>query len=273
MRLLYTFVLDGDSRFLIQGRIFLRSALAAGIPPDDIIAQVTASGGAAGHALAANTGVRSVALQLGPDRRYCNKIMQLFNLVGWDFDVLVACDTDIAILEPLDCAASRDAVRATRVDDENPPLAILDDLKQFLGVTELPTIVSPNCNPMGRTYALNCNGGMLMISRHFVPELGRHWLDYAKRLVAAAARMERWAPHADQVAWAFAMMRLRLPFNELGIEFNFPTVIADRVPADTYGDLSVLHYHLGLDDAQLNRTTGIPPVDAAISRVNAILST
>ena len=54
MRLLYTFVLDGDSRFLIQGRIFLRSALAAGIPPDDIIAQVTASGGAAGHALAAN---------------------------------------------------------------------------------------------------------------------------------------------------------------------------------------------------------------------------
>ena len=95
--------------------------------------------------------------------------MQLFNLVGWDFDVLVACDTDIAILEPLDCAASRDAVRATRVDDENPPLAILDDLKQFLGVTELPTIVSPNCNPMGRTYALNCNGGMLMISAAFRP--------------------------------------------------------------------------------------------------------
>jgi hypothetical protein len=198
--------------------------------------------------------------------------MQLFNLDGCDFDVLVACDTDIAILEPLDRVASRSAVRATRVDGENPPLAILDDLRQFLGVAELPIIVSPSCKPAGRTYALNCNGGMLMIPRHFVPELGRYWLDYAKCLVAAAARMERWAPHADQVAWAFAMMRLRLPFNELGIEFNFPTVIADHVPADTYGDPLVLHYHLGLNDAQLIRSTGIPSVDAAISRVNAILS-
>jgi hypothetical protein len=113
---------------------------------------------------------------------------------------------------------------------------------------------------------------MLMIPRHFVPELGRHWLAYAKRLVAASARMERWAPHADQVAWGFAMMQLRLPFSELGIEFNFPTVIADRIPTGTYGDPVVLHYHSGLDDAQLIRSTGVPSIDAAISRINAILS-
>jgi hypothetical protein len=113
---------------------------------------------------------------------------------------------------------------------------------------------------------------MLMIPRRFVPALGRQWLDYAERLVAAAARMEHWAPHADQVAWALAMMRLRLPFNELDIEFNFPTVIADRVPPGTYGNPVVLHYHSGLDDAHLIRTTGVSRVDAAIRRINAILS-
>jgi hypothetical protein len=51
MRLLYTFVLDDDPRFLTQGRIFLRLALAAGIAPGDILAQVTASCGAVGYAL------------------------------------------------------------------------------------------------------------------------------------------------------------------------------------------------------------------------------
>lgn len=173
MRLVYSFVLDRDPRFRVQGRIFLSSLLAAGVSRDDIVAQVTRGSGAAGHGLARSFGVRSIALIPGPDGKYTNKINQCFTLDDVEFDVLVACDTDLAILRPLTEVANLHAVRARRVDTENPPLEILDVLRVLTGVTREPTIVSPSCIALGRTYALNCNGGMLMIPRPLLPALGR----------------------------------------------------------------------------------------------------
>jgi hypothetical protein len=271
MRLMYSFVLDRDPRFLVQGRIFLRSLLGAGVSRDEIVAHVTPGSGAAGRELASSFGVRSIPLAPGPDGKYTNKINQCFTLADLDFDVLVACDTDLAILRPLTDVASAQVIRAKRVDSENPPLEILEELRKLMGVTQEPEIVAPSCAPAGRTYALNCNGGLLMIPKPLLPALGRAWLEYATRLLAHVERMQGWRIHVDQVAWAFAMMSLELPFEELPIEYNFPTGIAKRVPAGSFGEPVVLHHHHRLYRSGLLKRSGVPVVDRAVRRANAVL--
>lgn len=272
MRLIYSFVLDGDPRFLVQGGIFLRSLLAAGVSRDQIVAHVTPSSGTSGHELAKSFGVRSLALTPGPDGRYTNKINQCFTLDEMDFDVLVACDTDLAILRPLTELASFHAIRARRVDTENPPLEILEELRGILGITQEPKFVAPSCAAEGRTYALNCNGGMLMVPKSLLPALGRAWLRYANDLLPHVERMQRWSVHVDQVAWAFAMMRLNLPFEELPIEYNFPTGLARRIPNGSFGEPVVLHYHNRLHRNGLLKRSGVTVVDRAIRKANETLS-
>ena len=268
MRVVYSFVIDGNPRFLTESRIYLRTILRAGVPARDVIAQVTTRSGPAGKDLAAGFGVRAIELPLGPDGAYCNKINQLFTLDGEEFDVLVACDTDMAILRPLDEAVRTDRVRAKRVDQENPPLAVLERIREFLGVAEQPPLGAPGCVPAGRTYAMNCNGGVLMIPRQFVKPLGEAWLGYATVLTEHRHLLEQWVNHIDQVSWAFAMLKLQLPFEELPVEYNFPTNIAKRVPRGTYPKPVVLHYHRALDQRGRLRLSGIRAVDESIREAN-----
>ena len=60
-------LIDEHPRFTIEGRIFLRTILVAGVRNTDIVAQVTARSGAVGKRLAAEFGVRALDLPLGPD--------------------------------------------------------------------------------------------------------------------------------------------------------------------------------------------------------------
>jgi uncharacterized membrane protein YgdD (TMEM256/DUF423 family) len=272
MRLRYSFVIDEQPRFTIEGQIFLRTILAAGVRPADIVAQVTARSGAAGKRLAAEFGVRTLDLPLGPDGAYCNKINQLFTLAGDEgFDVLVACDTDLAIMRPLDEVATTEHVRAKRVDQENPPLAVLERIREFLGVAQQPPLAAPGCCPAAATYALNCNGGVLLIPRPLMRPLGEAWLDYARRLTDHRHLLEQWLDHIDQVSWAFAMLQLALPFRELPVEYNFPTNLAKRIPPGSFGQPVVLHYHRALDRKGRLRRSGVRSVDKCIKEVNRLL--
>ncbi|HUA23245.1 MAG TPA: DUF423 domain-containing protein [Steroidobacteraceae bacterium] len=269
MRLRYTFVIDEHSRFILESRIFLRTILAGGVAPTDIVAQVTARSGEVGKRVAAQFGVRALDLPLGPDGAYCNKINQLFTLADEDFDVLVACDTDVAIMRPLDEMATPEFVRARRVDQENPPLAVLERIREYLGVPQEPELAAPTCCPEARTYAMNCNGGMLLIPRRFMQPLGETWLGYATRLTEQRHLLEQWVNHIDQVSWAFAMLKLALPFQELPLEYNFPTNLARRrIPPHTYARPVVLHYHRSLDRRGRLRPTGVGLVDESISEAN-----
>jgi uncharacterized membrane protein YgdD (TMEM256/DUF423 family) len=274
MRLRYSFVIDEHSRFILESRIFLRAILAAGVRPTDIVAQVTARSGEVGKRIAAQFGVRALDLPLGPDGAYCNKINQLFTLADEDFDVLVACDTDMAIMQPLDEVATPEHVRARRVDQENPPLPVLERIREFLGVAQQPELTAPTCSPAARTYALNCNGGMLLIPRQFMQPLGEVWLSYATRLTGQRHLLEQWVNHIDQVSWAFAMLQLALPFQELPLEYNFPTNLAKKwIPRGTYARPVVLHYHRSLDRRGRLRPTGVGLVDKSIREANRRLMT
>ena len=271
MRALYSFVIDEDPRFIAEGRIFLRTILAAGVQPQDVVAQVTARSGDAGKSLAARFGVRALDLPLGPDGAYCNKINQLFTLAGEDFDVLVACDTDLAFTRPLDEVAKVDCVRAKRVDQENPPLEVLEQIREFLGFPTQPRLAAPGCSPAAATYALNCNGGVLLIPRQFMQPLGAAWLQYAQALTEHRHLLRQWINHIDQVSWAFAMLKLALPFQELPVEYNFPTNIAKKIPRGTYARPVVLHYHRALDGRGRLRPSGIRLVDEPIREINRLL--
>lgn len=272
MRLKYTFVIDEDSRFILESRIFLRTLLAAGVPPGDVVAQVTPRSGDAGKGIAAAFGVRALNLPLGPDGAYCNKINQLFTLADEEFDVLVACDTDLAFTRPLDEIAKVECVRAKRVDQENPPLEVLEQIREFLGFPQRPPLAAPGCSPAARTYALNCNGGVLLIPRQFMQPLGEAWLAYAQVLTDQRHLLRQWVNHIDQVSWAFAMLKLALPFQELPLEYNFPTDIAKRVPRGTYSRPVVLHYHRALDRRGLLRRSGIHLVDKSVREANYMIT-
>lgn len=268
MRIRYSFVIDEDPRFIVESQVFLRSILGAGVQPRDIVAQVTARSGDVGKSLAAGFGVRAVDLPLGPDGAYSNKINQLFTLDDDDFDVLVACDTDLAITRPLNEVAKIDCVRARRVDQENPPLPVLEQIREFLGFPQQPPLAAPGISPTATTYALNCNGGVLLIPRQFMQPLGEAWLGYARVLTDHRHLLRQWVNHIDQVSWAFAMLKLALPFQELPVEYNFPTNLAKKVPPGSYARPVVLHYHRALDRKGRLRSSGIRLVDESIREAN-----
>ena len=233
MRLLYSFIIDADPKFLVQARLLVASLLGSGVPACNIIANVTPASGDAGHALAKAFGIASTVTTPQVDGKFCNKIDQLLRLNDPDYDVLVLCDTDIAILERLDSVALPDAIRAKRVDLDNPPLGVLEALRPLFRVDATPEIVPCSCAP-ALTYRLNCNGGLMMLPRQFVWSLGQEWLNCAKWLHGERHRLVGWDVHIDQVSWAFAMLRLGYPFDELSIDYNFPTGFASKIPPSQY---------------------------------------
>lgn len=271
MRLKYSFVIDEDPRFIVESQIFLQTILAAGVPARDVVAQVTSRSGDIGRNIAARFGVRAIDLPLGPDGAYCNKINELFTLADDDFDVLAVCDTDLAFIRPLDEVAKVDFVRAKRVDQENPPLAILEQIRELLGFVQQPPLRAPGLAPAATTYALNCNGGVLLIPRQFMGPLGEAWLGYARTLTAHRHLFRQWVNHIDQVSWMFAMLKLALPFEELPVEYNFPTNLAKRVPQGSYTQPAVLHYHRALDRRGRLRSSGVRLVDKSIKQANSHL--
>ena len=80
--------------------------------------------------------------------------------------------------------------------------------------------------------------------------------------------LEQWVNHIDQVSWAFAMLKLALPFQELPLEYNFPTKLAKRIPRGTYAQPAVLHYHRALDRKGRLRSSGVRLVDKSIGEAN-----
>lgn len=111
----------------------------------------------------------------------------------------------------------------------------------------------------------------MMLPRQFAWSLRREWLNCTKWLHGERHRLVEWDVHIDQVSWAFAMLRLGYPFDELSIDYNFPTGFASKIPPSQYRSPRVLHHHNDIDEAGAIRPTGIPAIDSAIERANGHL--
>jgi hypothetical protein len=134
LKAIYSFVIDGDKKFEAQTHVFLATLLATGVPASNIIAHCTPSASETSRETAASFGVEIATVEPFLDGKYCNKLAQLPKLMEREADVFVMCDTDLAFLECLDQLFSETYVRAKPVDLANPPVEILEQLRNALSV-------------------------------------------------------------------------------------------------------------------------------------------
>jgi hypothetical protein len=91
MEAIFSFVVDADLRFVAQTRLFLASLMAQGVPARAIHAHVTPNTGKAARAVLQKAGVNTHVLQPFLDGKYCNKLVQLDTLLGFEADWLAQC--------------------------------------------------------------------------------------------------------------------------------------------------------------------------------------
>lgn len=268
MEVIYSFVVDADPRFVLQTRMFLASLMAQGVPARAIHAHVTPNTGKAARAVLQNAGVNTHVLQPFLDGKYCNKLVQLDTLLGFEADCYVLCDTDLAFAGPITGWLNAEELRAKPVDMPNPPLDRLEALRRRFGLAVEPRLVRTSADA-ALTWSTNCNGGLYIVPSKIAATLAERWKQFAERLRDCEDILENWYHHIDQIAFALATMAMDCDVLELPLEANFPMHLGDRFDQMAFGEPVVLHYHWLLDAEGRVLTTGCKLVDAAIAKANA----
>ncbi|HEY9509515.1 MAG TPA: hypothetical protein VIV82_06595 [Verrucomicrobiae bacterium] len=272
MKIVYSFVVDGGPKFLIQTKVFLHTLIACGVAPDDIVAQITPATAPAVRDIINSYGVRTVPLQPILDGRYCNKIAQLDALCGMAADSFVLCDTDLAFVEAITPMVKPGVLSAKPVDGNNPPLQILNQFAAATGI-EVPKELARTSWASGWTWPSNCNGGLYIIPASMLAALKPLWFHYASRALASGETLGMWARQADQIGFALAVVAMGQSVEPLPIDYNFPTHRQDAFDRMCFNSPKILHYHGKQRKNGLLKNTGHPVIDAAIDRVNAQLQT
>jgi hypothetical protein len=271
LKAIYSFVIDGDQKFELQTRVFLKTLLATGVEPSCIVAHYTPSASLRSLELTTSFGVELSPLEPIFDRKYCNKLAQLPVLIPRPADVYVLCDTDIAFVGRLDALFCASHIRAKPVDFENPPIAVLEHIRHALKIRQSPRIVEASCD--GRpTYSVNCNGGVYIFPHALAKTICDIWQRETALLSAHKHIFEPWFHHADQIGFAMAMLSCGLDVEEIPIEYNFPMHLGSRFASFRFGEPKVLHYHWMQERDGLLKTTGHHLVDIAIARANRIIA-
>jgi hypothetical protein len=265
---IYSFIIDSDERFIPQTRTFLATLIGTGISPGDIIAQITPSAGSVVRTLPGSFGVQMRDLEPCLDGRYCNKIAQLSTLKELECDYVVLCDTDIAFRRNLSGIVREPTVFAKPVDFPNPPLERLDALRVAAGITAAPVLTRTSCTAE-LTYRTNCNGGIYVLPFELLADFQPLWVRFARLALERSDILEHWTHHADQIGFALAMLELGLSFNELPVEYNFPTHAHHSFPNMAFDRPSILHYHDCHDAEGRIHQTGHPLIDQVIDQINA----
>jgi hypothetical protein len=270
VKALYSFIIDGDPIFEIEARIFLTTIIACGVSPAEVICRYTPSATPQARAVVEAFGVELLPIAPFLDGRYCNKIGQLPALIERDADFLVLCDTDLAFLDPLTPLFNGERVKAKPVDVTNPPLRVLDALREILCRDKIPRLVPISLGD-GLTYSVNCNGGLYIIPSQLAPLISRAWRAEAERLRAHRAVYEEWFKHTDQISFAMAMLANDLDLVELPIEYNFPLNLHESFGAHDFKVPRILHYHGMVDSKSRLLPVGHSTVDVAVERINDVL--
>lgn len=242
----------------------------AGVPPARIVVHaLTGSDRSVRRRLEA-LGVRTVdCAPFDSAHPHCNKLRQLEDPGAAAARPLILCDTDLAFVAPIDDLLVTDSVRAKAVDRANPPL---DEWVRILTMAGFPTPPPLVRTTLGGepTPAVNCNGGLYVLSPRAVTGLREAWPRWARWLIERPELLQ--GPvrvHIDQVAFGLAATELALPIELLTIADNYPThVAAAELPNLTP---RVLHYHHRIDPSGFPLTVSVPAVDAAIARVHEVI--
>jgi hypothetical protein len=198
---------------------------------------------------------------------HCNKIQQLHTFAGAGYDQIVLMDCDTAWVGggklPIGAPIS-----ACIVDAANPPERILLNIfnASGLGAPKWARVGFPMGSGHEFTDANNCNGGLYICDREFVPKLARFWRFWALWCLDRSELLEAFTVHADQISFALAMREMGASVHHLPIAWNYPTHL--RVEGLPDVSPQVIHYHHGLTAELTIKTVGIPTVDRTIGHLN-----
>lgn len=207
---------------------------------------------------------------------YCNKLQQIQGVLASGARQAVLCDTDIGFLaDPVGWTA-RTAVRAKTVDVSNPPQDMLAQLLDLAGMGHVPLDYLPQFRRhlnRGRTFALNCNGGLYLLPTELLRRLDPAWRKWANFCLNQAALLQDAVIHSDQLGFAMAMHELGLPFDPLDTAQNFPLHFDPASYADQANIAPmVLHYHKAMRaDGTLVSPVSEGPIEAAVTRFNTLM--
>jgi len=269
--------LDNQPRFFMQAWNWLNCLRAQGTAAraDIVLHHPPGIDGAVLNALS-RLGARMVEVQpFGSGQAvYCNKIRQLTSGACNGYEYVILSDLDIAFLQCPTGLVDPDRIRAKIVDAPNPPKHLLDRLVEEAGLggqfVETPLELFPD----QMTLSPNCNGGLYVLPGWLAGYFGPAWERWARFCLQRQDVLTSWTHHADQVGFLLAVGDLGAPFSPLAPGANFPVHFdVQHLSTLPRRALSSLHYHDRLDSHGLILPTGVEWIDAAIGKVNDVLST
>jgi len=176
---------------------------------------------------------------------HSNKIQMLSLYDSEDFDILVALDSDIVVIDDFTNYLDLESFCAKPVDQD--PLSI-DDWKILFDYFQinLPSERYFTSFHMTKTIPY-FNSGVLIIPKKFLSNLYESWKFYAKKLLDSyddLPNIKKFSFFTDQFSLSLSLASLQIPIKPLPVEMNFPTHVAiheSLLPEELTPIL--LHYH------------------------------
>jgi 2-polyprenyl-3-methyl-5-hydroxy-6-metoxy-1,4-benzoquinol methylase len=205
--------------------------------------------------------------------RYCNKIRQLETRQLLDADFVILSDTDIAFLQDPALLVRADRFRAKTVDAPNPPKPLWSELFARAHLAERVRETPLEMEPATQTFATNFNGGLYVIPVAMARTLLPLWHKHAAFCLQQQDLLGDYLRNSDQLGMGLALAESGLPIDPLPTGANLPTHFPKeelaRIPAQ---EVASLHYHEHVDIHGMPCQTGVDWIDAAIVRMNGILT-
>lgn len=270
---IFSFVIDADPKIVYQGYHLARSLIEhCGGEPAAIHAQFTAEVSATSRQLFAELGCTLHDIELLGGG--CSKVVQLENLLTYDFAHAVLLDTDmIAIADVRPYLGGGAALQAKVVDLQNPSLGALQEIGERAGMGKLPAQVPTDAGD-GYTYLGNCEGGFYAIPKALCPRVAAAWRHWALWLLANTEPLarERQENHVDQVAMWLTIHMSQIAFLPAPSNINyFVHLVADRRYFDGDHKIALMRYADGSLNVfgLLEPPTELAPVErTAIAEAN-----
>jgi hypothetical protein len=270
-----SFVVDDHPKFRLQSVNCLASLLETGtVPAGNVFVHLVGDHPAVYREFLAAVRVNVVPIRPygAPASPYCNKLGQLRSKALVQAGCVALLDADVVVAADLSSVLPGPGVRAKTVDTPAPPLPLLRALLRQAGLPRDAAVTTADFVP-GQTLRGNMNGGVCLFDRDAFGQIGPRWLKWTHFTLANARLLGPYAKHADQVGLALALIELGLVPTLLGPEMNFPTHLRPATYRPGHDlDPAIIHYHDRLDDDGLLVPLGLPRVDAAVVRVNALLA-
>jgi trehalose 2-sulfotransferase len=269
----YSCVVDSPAFLVYQSLIWvLTLTRLAGLDPEQLVVHAVEGTDPDHLERLRSLGVR-VEPVAGFDERnvYANKLRQLTAGALVDASAAVISDCDIAFVQDITPFTGGMVIRGRPVGAGVPTFMGWRRLIETAGLTRELRLGRAAGGRLVWTCAQNLNGGLLVIPRPFQDQLAEAWprwfkwlLDHREELAADVNRF------AGQVSFGLALIELDLPIGTIPVTTNFPWSGAESTFTDSM-PLFGLHYHSRLTPTGRLMEPGVPAVDAAVAKVNALL--